>query len=46
VEGLSRGEIAQRIGVTERTVNRHISEGMRALADMLYSEAADLRRKS
>jgi hypothetical protein len=34
------------MGVTERTVNRHIAEGMRALADMLYSEAADLRRKS
>ena len=46
VEGLSRGEIAQRMGVTERTVNRHIAEGMRALADMLYSEAAELRRKS
>jgi RNA polymerase sigma-70 factor (ECF subfamily) len=46
VEGLSRGEIAERMGVTERTVNRHIAEGMRALADMLYSEAADLRRKS
>lgn len=46
VDGLSRREIAERMGVTERTVNRHIAEGMRALADMLYSEAAELRRKS
>ncbi len=46
VDGLSRREIAQRMDVTERTVNRHIAEGMRALADMLYSDAADLRRKS
>ena len=46
VDGLSRREIAERMGVTERTVNRHIAEGMRVLADMLYSETADLRRKS
>ncbi len=46
VDGLSRGEIAERMGVTERTVNRHIAEGMRSLADLLYSEAAELRRKS
>jgi RNA polymerase sigma-70 factor (ECF subfamily) len=46
VDGLSRREIAERMGVTERTVNRHIAEGMRALADLLYSEASELRRKS
>src|SRR5580692_2333001 len=45
VEGLSRQETALRLGVTERTVNRHIVQAMRALADVLYSEEPDLRLK-
>lgn len=38
IEGLSRREIATRMDITEFTVNRHLTEGMRALADILYSE--------
>ena len=46
VEGLSRREIAARMQITEFTVNRHLTDGMRALADILYSEQADPRRKT
>ena len=38
IEGLSRREIASRMGIAEFTVNRHLTEGMRALADILYGE--------
>jgi len=46
VEGLSRREIALRMDIAEFTVNRHLTEGMRALADILYSDHADFRRKA
>lgn len=36
VEGLSRREIAVRMGVTEKTVKWHLNEAVRALADILY----------
>lgn len=45
LDGLSHREIAIRMGVTEFTVHRHITEGMRALADALFSEQPDLRKK-
>lgn len=45
VEGLSWREIAARMGITEKTVNHHLTDAMRSLADMLYGEAADVRRK-
>jgi len=44
IEGLSRREIAERMGVTENTVSDHITAGMRALADIYLGEAAELRR--
>lgn len=37
IEGLSRREIATRLGVTERTISRRLAESARALADELYS---------
>ncbi|HEY4126049.1 MAG TPA: RNA polymerase sigma factor [Rhizomicrobium sp.] len=36
VEGLSRREIALRMGVSEKTVKWHLNEAVRALADILY----------
>jgi len=45
VDGLSRRDIALRMGVGEETVKRHLTNGMRALADFLYGEPTDLRRK-
>ena len=45
VEGLSRSEIAARMDIAVFTVNRHLTEGMRALADILYSGQADPRGK-
>jgi RNA polymerase sigma factor (sigma-70 family) len=46
VDGLSRRQIASRMGIGEETVKEYLAEGVCALADMLYSEAADLRRRS
>jgi RNA polymerase sigma factor (sigma-70 family) len=45
IEGLTRREIASRMGITEKTVKRHLADGVRALADMLYGEPSDLRSK-
>jgi RNA polymerase sigma factor (sigma-70 family) len=45
VDGLSRREIAARMGISGDTVKWHLAQGMRALADILYGEPADLRKK-
>lgn len=45
IEGLSRREIALRMGVGEETVKRHLTNGMRAIADFLYGEHPELGRK-
>jgi RNA polymerase sigma factor (sigma-70 family) len=44
VEGLSRRAVAERLGITEDTVAEHLSNGMRALADLLHGEPLELRR--
>jgi RNA polymerase sigma-70 factor (ECF subfamily) len=36
VHGLSRQEIAVRMGISEKTVTAHLNAGMRILADLLY----------
>lgn len=46
IEGFSRREIAQRMGVSENTVADHIRTGMNALADMLFGEPFELTRRS
>jgi RNA polymerase sigma factor (sigma-70 family) len=44
VEGLSRRAVAERLGITEDTVAEHLSNGMRALANLLHGEPQELRR--
>lgn len=42
IEGLSRREIAQRMGIAEQTVSDHIAYGMRLLAEAIYGEPPEL----
>jgi RNA polymerase sigma-70 factor (ECF subfamily) len=44
IEGLSRGEIAERMGITPDAVSQYLSKGVAALAEELYGELSDLRR--
>jgi len=41
VDGLSIREIAERTGAAEKTVEKHLTEGMRLLAKLLYRESFD-----
>ena len=41
VEQLSQKEVAMRLGITEKTVEKHIAKGMRLLADALHGEHRD-----
>jgi RNA polymerase sigma factor (sigma-70 family) len=43
IEGIPIREIAVRMGIAEKTVKAHITEGMRALANVLYAEIPDYR---
>lgn len=45
INGLSRHEIAVRMGVSDKMVTEHLTNGMRALADVLFGEQADTRGK-
>jgi RNA polymerase sigma-70 factor (ECF subfamily) len=44
VDGLSQKEVAQRMGVSYRTVESHLMRGMKIIADCLYSTAAGSTR--
>jgi RNA polymerase sigma-70 factor (ECF subfamily) len=41
VEGLSRKEIAQRLGLAERTVAQHLTNGIAALTDFFNNDSAE-----
>jgi RNA polymerase sigma-70 factor (ECF subfamily) len=45
VEGLSRPEIAQRMGITEGTVSQHLEHGLRALVEILGGDPPSVRRQ-
>lgn len=45
VEGLSQREIATRMGITESTVEQHLTKSMRALANILYGKPVRSWRK-
>ncbi|HTO39648.1 MAG TPA: RNA polymerase sigma factor [Rhizomicrobium sp.] len=45
VEGLTRREIATRMGVGEETVKDYLAEGLFDLAELLFAEPFDLRRR-
>lgn len=38
IEGLSLREISARMNISEKTVERHLTDGLRALANVLYGE--------
>lgn len=44
IEGLSRKEIAQRMGVSDGTVAQYLTHGICALVDLLYVHPSDRRR--
>ena len=45
IQGLTRGEIALRMGVSEKTVTEHFTKAMRLVADIFYAEQPDLGKK-
>jgi RNA polymerase sigma-70 factor (ECF subfamily) len=45
LEGLSGREIAQRMGISEQAVSYHLNHGVRLLANALYSDPTDHRRR-
>lgn len=44
VEGLSRRQIAERMGVTKSSAATYLAEGVRALVETLYADPPNLRR--
>jgi len=45
IQGLSKSEIAARMGIAEISVGQYLTEGIYALADILYGEPPNVRRK-
>lgn len=41
IEGLSRKDIATRMGISEKTVAAHITTGVAALADLFFNDASE-----
>jgi len=46
IEGLSRNEIAVRMGVAESAVSKYLSTGIRRLVEVFYGEPKTVRRKA
>jgi RNA polymerase sigma-70 factor (ECF subfamily) len=46
VDGLSRREIAERMQISENTVKWYLSDGLRALANLLYGEPQNIRGRT
>jgi RNA polymerase sigma factor (sigma-70 family) len=46
IEGLSRHEIALRMGISDQTVRWHLNAGLRTLADIMYGESVSVRTKA
>ena len=46
IEGLSGVQIAERMGIGQATVSKHLTDGLAALADMIHGEAPTKRVKS
>lgn len=45
IEDLSRTEVAQRLGINETTVSEYLTKGMYALADIIYGDPINPRRR-
>jgi RNA polymerase sigma-70 factor (ECF subfamily) len=45
IEGLTRPEIAQRMGISEISVSQYLTQSIRELSDILYGEPPTVRRK-
>jgi RNA polymerase sigma-70 factor (ECF subfamily) len=45
IEGLSMRDIATRMGISFKTVDRHLSDGAQYLADFIYGSADESRKK-
>lgn len=41
IEGLTGREIAQRLGISEAAVSKHLTRGLSALSDMLHRDSGD-----
>lgn len=46
IEGLSGVQIAERMGIGQATVSKHLTDGLAALADMIHGESPTSRVKS
>ncbi len=46
IDGMTRAEIATRMGISEATVAQYLVEGIRSLIDIFYGELAALRRNA
>jgi|SRR6185437_9985859 len=45
IDGLTRPEIAQRMGISEISVSQYLTQSIRELSDILYGEPPTVRRK-